>query len=153
MESAWYDYRSDTGRFAVAFPASPKESLRTANTAVGAIENRIASVTRDSIAYSVAFALYPSDYVASTSTGKLLDGARDGAVSATGGNLITETLIEMDGFPGREITFSVQGGVGMVLSRFYLVESSLYQITVTSHKDKFMSENIGMFMDSFKLMR
>ena len=52
---------------------------------------------------AVAYADYPAQLINSTDPQKILDGARNGAVTNVKGRLVSETSIDFHGLPAREV--------------------------------------------------
>lgn len=76
----------------------------------------------------------------------------DGMVRNFSGKLLSETIIEINGFPGREIKIDFQNGKYMVKVRFYMVKNKSYMIEKLTDTKKDLNKPIDRFMDSFKLI-
>lgn len=154
-QSIWKQYTSTEGRFTVLMPGTPKTERQTQNTQLGPINIQAFAVARqqESVAYIVAYSDFPNNFVQKANIQKLLDGARDGALRAAQGKLLSQRNISLNGYPGREFEFV--NPVGLITkNRMYLVNGRLYQVIVVTKQDtqKYLSRSIAGFLNSFKLL-
>jgi hypothetical protein len=107
----------------------------------------------EKVFFSVAYVDYPYSAVRVTPTSSLLDGARDGAVERTNGRLLSEKLISLGGYPGREIKIKVETPkhTAIVRSRIYLVKNRLYQVLVVTSIQEAYSTIGTTFLNSFQV--
>jgi hypothetical protein len=147
----WQEFTGPEGDFTILLPGIPKEEVQVVNSEAGDITVHLFNVPLGSFAYVVAYSDYPADLVANMGAEKLLDGARDGAVSNTRGKLLDESPVEIDGFPGRFLKVLSPDGTGLAQARMFLVGNRLYQIFVASPKSDQDSEDIQKYLDSFTL--
>jgi hypothetical protein len=144
----WKAFESKPGRFAVAFPATPKETTQTVATATSKLQVTLfVAEGRNDASFVVSFLDYSQKDLKTGSIDKRLDLARDGAVSSTGGKLKSETPIELAGHKGRDLVIE-KDGTAIARMRIYFVERRLYQVMVLGNaRDK----DVVSFFDSFRL--
>jgi len=80
-------------------------------------------------------------------------GAVDGAVSNVKGKLLTEKKIELDGFPGREVTVDFQNGQAIIMMKCFLVRNMMYILEIISETGKENNASSSHFYQSFKLKK
>lgn len=152
----WEKLTDEKGNFTVKVPGKPKKQTQTVDTELGKVEAiyYLVELKEGKGAFAVAFNDYPKDFVAKADAEAVLDGAREGNIKPHNGKVTSETKIKLDGFPGREYTFSGKlGGDGEPITgnvRLYLVGDRLYQLMVlASEKIPAEREDIGRFFYSF----
>ncbi|HQV71267.1 MAG TPA: hypothetical protein PLJ62_09670 [Thermoflexales bacterium] len=148
-------FTSNEGKFAVWMPGEPKKSSQTVDTAGMKIDVTFYTLEIGTGAYLLGYNDYPADKVQQADAQNILDGARDGGLKNINATLLSETKIEQDGFPGRDITAraSVQGREYAVRIRVFLVNNRLYQQMVLTEPGKIPDGDIAKFVDSFKLLK
>lgn len=80
-----------------------------------------------------------------------LDAARDGAVSSSGGKLLEETPIVVNGRPGRELKIELPNG-RMVRQRLVLVGTRLQQWQAEATREQLDSPPISRFFETYRLI-
>lgn len=150
-----------TEDFQVEFPKKPDYQTKTIKSAIGNLKMNIymydASKDKkdDNLVYGVISTEYPDTIVNSDSKEDLSPFFRnsvDGAVKNVNGKLLSESVIELDGFPGREIKVDFKDGMAIIKMRVYLVKSKLFVIQTITKTENFSNKSIDRFMDSFKLI-
>ncbi len=63
--------------------------------------------------------------------------------------LVSEQVVSYDGYEGREYEFAAEGH--RVVARLFLVERSLFALSVLGAKSEMTPENVNQFLDSFAL--
>ena len=111
----------------------------------------VVNIKDDDLVYSVSFINCPDALLQAKTADKILDDARDGAVKNIQGNLLKETKVSIDNYPGRDLTIESTVGDAVVRARIYLSKQRLYQIMVTTSEKMSKSYNIDKFFNSFKL--
>jgi hypothetical protein len=151
----WQQIGSQDGRFAVMMPEFPDYDVQDVLTPVGTLKLHIFSVSAEDSVFMAAYNDYPEFIVNSGDAGKMLDGARDGAVSNVSGKLLSESQIRLQGYPGRElwIEADVDGQDGLARARIYLVGRRLYQILVAGPKNQFPNHDAERCLNSFILVQ
>jgi hypothetical protein len=146
---------SQAGRFSVAAPVEFAEQSQSVETQVGTIEIHMFVGALGDTAFVVSYCDYPEEVVKANDPKKMLDGSRDGCVANVNGKLALETLLSLEGNPGRELVIDItadDGGQGTVKSRLFLVSSRLYQLIVVAPKGKVPASVMDDFLQSLKLL-
>lgn len=151
-ESSWEEYASTEGRFSVLLPGNPSEKVETMNTAAGPIDLHLFSVHGNDFEYSLAYNDYPDSLIQDVGPDAMLDRVRDGFVAGVKGKLLSELIISLDEYPGRELKIEITGGTGTVRSRIFMVRHRLYQVMVGMPTEKAFLENVDKFLVSFRLL-
>ena len=157
QQSEWKKFSSSEGRFSVLIPGVPTEKIIKVNTKAGIVDLHILQLEGTEFNYlAVSYGDYPKETVTKENINKILDGARDGAVSNVHGKLISELIITLDNYPGREIKVEIPNGKHILISRIYLVRNRLYSISLITHKNNIFTTELydkaHKFFDSFQLM-
>lgn len=142
------------------FPSDPEESQKTIPTAIGEQTMHIYMYTEpnqqvaDNIVYAAIQTIFPDTLVSSAKTemiDPLMRNSIDGAVKNVQGQLLSESVISLGEFPGREVKISFQQGAGIINLRIYLVKNTLYMLQAICEKSKDDNASAKRFMHSFKL--
>ena len=146
----WVRYTSIDAGFSALFPVQPSQDTQIEVTEFGDLEfDQFAAVGEDGTTYMVMY----GDMSAVTrvfTPDEMLDAVAPRVIQRSSGELIHELIIDIDGYPGREVKVRTAGGSIFKL-RAYLVGNRNYQIVViTSPEDQF-SADVGRFLDSFEL--
>ena len=149
------EFKSEAGRFAVMTPVTLEKSTNNLKTEAGPIDLHLFAGQLDDIAYVVAYSDYPPEKAPADYAEKMLDGARNGSVGNTQGQLVSETKISLTDYPGRELVIETRGEdrpPSIVKGRMFMVKNRLYQITVVAPRGKAGDKIIDDFLQSFKLL-
>ena len=149
----WQGFESVEGGFTVLMPGEVASQTIKVNTAIGPIDFHMFSVEKKDMEFLVAYNDYPDSIIEGTSPDSLLTSARNGAVGALQGQLLIEIIISSDGYPGRQIMIEGPSGETTVQSRMFLAGNRLYQVLVTSMKEKKFLKDVEIFFDSFKILK
>jgi hypothetical protein len=149
----WKEFTSSEGGFSVSMPGAPQEETQTVPTAAGDIELHTFLVDQGASGYFVGYFDVPSELLAASDPGTLLNGGIQGAFGNIDGNIENQRDITLNGFPGIEAsgTFSFEGETGTIKARAYLVNERVYQIYAAVQGTGGQSPDIDRFLDSFKL--
>jgi hypothetical protein len=149
------EFKSEAGKFSVMTPVALKEQTQTMDMKVGKIVSHMFLGNFGGIGYGVGYSDYPEEAVRKSDPEKILDGARNGAVSNVNGKLVMETKITLEGNPGRELIVdakSTQGEDLTIKSRLFLVKNRLYVVMAAAKKGKVAFSELDKFLQSFKLI-
>ncbi|HEX5150083.1 MAG TPA: hypothetical protein VFW07_01475 [Parafilimonas sp.] len=145
----------------ISFPKKPSEQSQILNTAIGQLQLNIYSYEADdnekddNLVYMLMETAYPDSVINSDKKEMLENFFRksiDGAVNNVHGKLLTESIIQYEDFPGREVRVDFRDGLAVIKMRFYLVKNKMFVIqTITDTKNDF-NKSIDKFMDSFQLV-
>jgi hypothetical protein len=153
-QMAMEQFSSEVGQFTVSTPASFEETQQSIETPVGNIDIYTFTAETDESAYVVAFSDYPPQMVAQSEPEMLLNSSRDGAVNNLGGTLVSEEVIDLEGYPGRSLVIKADDETNkptIISSRIYLVDNRLYQVLVVSPEGQEIQESSKTFLESFDL--
>lgn len=147
------EFSSTEGGFVVLMPGTPLEERETLDTEAGPIDLQkfILELKKESIIYMVYYWDYSEVVIQRAGPDRLLDSMLDWIVSNIGGKLLSEQIISLDSYPGREIEVEAPEGF-IIRSRLYLVKQRMYQLIVATSKEEAFSENAEKFFKSFKLL-
>ena len=162
----WELYPNPKYGYEVLLPKKPIESTRDGKSEFGELKIYIASSPAayegelgDNGLYMVSQILYPKDSVDFEKVevmDSFFENIINGTVQKIKGRLVSKKVIDLDGFPGREVKISFKnegiGGDNIIRLRLLLVENALYLIQTITVAEKDDNEGIGKFMDSFKLL-
>jgi hypothetical protein len=152
QRATWREFSSKEGRFSVLVPGTLSEQTQNLTTQAGAIDLHFFVVEQDGFQYLVSYNDYPDAMVREANADKVLDGARDGVVANVQGRLLNEAKVWLADYPGRELRIKIPEGRQAMRTRLYFVGNRLYQVGVLSAEDGAAAEEIGKFLNSFKLL-
>ena len=82
----------------------------------------------------------------------LFRGGIDGAVNNVQGKLLSESIISIQGYPGREIKVDFKDGLAIIRMRFYMVKNKMYILQTITLTGKDPNPSINQFFNSFRLL-
>ena len=153
QDSGWIDYNSAEGRYTVSLPAQPKVTTQESATADGQkFLQYMATVNQANVIYLVGY----FDHVPGTSFSA--DRARDGMVSAVKGTLVSERIISLSGYPGRELKVGAKLNTTdyILLAKFWDTENRVYVLQVVypkSSESEAINKNAAKYFDSFQILK
>lgn len=157
----WITYKSETQGFSISFPKLPSETDQVMQSELGPITMKMTTFepikedNDDNLGYNVMHIAYPENYISSTQADKLdefFTSSLQTAVNNVHGTLTYEKIIEINGFPGREIKVSFNQNKSVFTSRIYLVYNKLYIIQVFTDSNNDFNKSIVRFLDSFETL-
>jgi TonB family protein len=151
---SWKEFTSEKGNFAILFLGAPAESVQTAETEVGRVPITMLTAGEPPQIFMVMFSEYPITFDTPTAAKVVLDNARDFAIKARGGTLLSEKEITFIRYPGRESL--VQLSLGVMKSRTFVVKNRIYMTAamIINGKAKDLEDaSINGFFDSFKFIK
>jgi hypothetical protein len=149
----WITYNSAEGRYTVSLPAQPKLGTQESATADGQkFLQYMASVQQPDVIYLVGY----FDHVAGTTFSA--DRARDGMVSAVKGTLVSERVISLSGYPGRELKVAAKLDTSdyIMLAKLWDTETRVYVLQVVypkSAESEALKTNAAKYFDSFQILK
>jgi hypothetical protein len=151
-KDAWKQFVDKDGGFVVSMPGIPLKQQVIRKTPVGPLRLVVFVGERkqEETAFIVSYCDFPELVLKNSSLDKRLDDARNRAVADAHGKLTGEKKVNLEGHPGRELSFEVAGG-GVVHMRFYAVKDRLYQVLVAGSKNRMVARSGDRFLDSFRL--
>jgi hypothetical protein len=146
----WLEYRPPGGGYRVEFPEQPKSSVKKADTPAGPIEVTQVLLDRGSIAFLISVNDYPQQIVAKLSVEQVLDGVRDGQISA-GATLRNEQKLTMGNQPARRLILDRPDGLSF-FSQIVFAGTRLFQAIYAGPKGTESGEDAVKFINSFALV-
>jgi hypothetical protein len=154
-------YQCETKNYKILFPKKPSESSQIDNSAIGELTLNLniyevsENDTDDNLVYMVNETAYPETVINSDKK-DLLDNffrkSIDGAVNNVHGKLLSEKIMELNKFPGREIRIDFQNGLAVIKMRMFLIKNRMFMIETITDTKKDFNKSINKFMDSFQLI-
>ena len=154
----WESFKFDKYGYWMDFPSEPEYTPQKVNTEIGALDLHfymLDNTKKGGNYYSSAYSEYP-DSILHSDKKELLDGffkaSIEGAVKNIHGELLSEKIIDINGYPGREIKVSAKS-ISLVLKmRIFLVENKVYMLQVLTPIKNDFNKSINKFLDSFELI-
>ena len=154
---AWINIVPNNAGFTVLMPAKPSEKVEPMEGHPG-VENHTLTLETKLAGYVLSYIEFPDEVTDSDQIKTMLDSGREGGITASGGQLISEKEIKLNGYFGREWSLKIPGGF-LATARAYWVKRRLYQtvfIMVPGASDtpevtKLRQEAASKFLDSFTL--
>lgn len=152
-EPSFKKLTSKEGRFTVLMPGQAEKETMNVNTPAGKLTIHLFSVEKpDGRYFAVSYVDYPAAAVQGRDASKLLDGARNGAVSRVGGKLIDEKKITVNTFPGREFRCSTRSSF-FCRMKLVVVRNRLYQLIVVGDRQAIDSDESSRFIGSLAIVK
>jgi len=149
----WQPFTSDKGGFTVTMPGKPTEQKQTLNTAAGNIDTYLFSTALNNGAnYTVSYLDLPKGAEALPES-VLLEAIAGGIAGDDRGKLLSERVIKLDNYNGRELKVQSQAK-SIVLHRAFVVKGRIYQIAVEvpAASEERLAGDMERFLNSFKLL-
>jgi hypothetical protein len=156
----WMTVQNKPGKFKVLFPRAPEESEQTVNTAMGPLKLKlfmydVGKYKDENAIYGLMYSDYPDSLVNSDFKDEILDNffnkGIEGAARNIKGTILSQKVISLKGYPGRQARVSFADGQGIMNLKMYLVKSRSYFLEVGYEKDKEGNASIDKFFNSFEL--
>ena len=153
----WVNVAPADSGFAILMPAKPSEKAEPLEGHPG-MENHLLTLETELGGYVISYLQFPEDITDPQLIKQMLDRGREGGIAKSGGELVGETEIKLNGYFGREWTLKLPGGLNLS-ARAYWVKRRLYQtVFVMSPKANDSPEVMKLrqqagtkFLDSFTL--
>lgn len=144
-------HTSADGKFSVAFPGQPRETPKTAATAVGEVQvNVFTYANADGNAFMVSYSDFPAAATKPDNHKTLFDGVRDGIKGRDGKVAAGEKDFKLGELPGRE--FVVEKGKTRIKMRVVVSGNRVYQVAAIG-TEKFANDEGTKFLDSFSITK
>lgn len=159
----WITFTAPDGSFTVRMPEEPTVDEQTVTTEAGDIQIGMYGVEQSNSMVMVSHNGFPQSIVDLLAAGdetvikSMLDGGRDGAVANVKGTFQSERDVTVNGFPGREFTFTIDGansptgGPVLGTARVILTKDRLFQLIALEAQDKADAALVQNFFDSFQI--
>jgi hypothetical protein len=142
-------YESKEGKYAVAFPSTPKLEMKKS----GDLDLNIAVAELGMGGFAVVHATLPAEFVKARKPKDLLDSGQKGLVDNFKATVITSKDIEFGSqkFPAREI-YAEKDATHLRIT-IILADDRLYQIFVVGPKELITSKDAEDFSKSLEIMK
>lgn len=152
QQKDWKEFTSDEGGFSVLMPDKPTPDTVTVLTPKGFRESHTFSYSDENLNdYLVAYSKFRETATKEIDYDEVLDKVQKGILIADEGRVRSKIALDLDGYPGRELTIEHNDG-SIKTHRFYLVGDYFYQLSVEIKKAELRSVNSERFLDSFRLV-
>lgn len=154
----WFKATAEGCNCSILMPAEPAPSKRIINhPQYGKLTMNMVSLTvKDSSDHNMLYFLNYTDYPIGTihsDSAAILDTyfetSKESAIANVQGTLLSETILDLLGYPGRELRISMKNGVLLIRCRNYLIKNRLYTLQVLSLAENNFNTSINKFLDSF----
>lgn len=156
----WKNYTFPEHKFLVNFVEQPNLSLDTSIVAdtmmltyMWSVD--VADTLHENIFYEVLKVNYPPEYIHSDSTFDLVEGFLNSSqmdiYEDKTNELISERVIERNGYPGKLYRWKVRDSDVYFEYRSFLVNSTLWQLSLVTRSGP-TNKSVDYFFDSFQLM-
>ncbi|HEY5883382.1 MAG TPA: hypothetical protein VIT88_01775 [Pyrinomonadaceae bacterium] len=152
--AAWPKLESTEGRFRVLMPTKAEPSVSEVDSATAKINLYSFSSANKVGSFMVSYADYPNAASSPAHEQTVLDGIRGGVLKGLGADMVSETKLTLNGYPGREMraTKIIEGTEIIFSWRLLLVGRRIYQMGVGTAKADSESPDIKKFFLSFELV-
>jgi hypothetical protein len=155
----WYLY--DTHLFSIEFPKEPKLDSQSLSTVIGKLNLEIASCEKYGIedgnfAFSVISTAYPDSLLNSTKTevfSSFFRSSIDGAVKNVNGKLLSEEIVENNGYPGRHIRIDFNQSMAIITMKLYLVNNRVIIVQTITKPAQENNISAVRFYNSFRIKK
>ncbi|MBD80066.1 MAG: hypothetical protein CL840_14230 [Crocinitomicaceae bacterium] len=155
--NGWYLLKSVDPGFKIQFPAKPDSSIRILGTNGGELEVKIFSLNTsadenaENLIYSLNYSDLPSKLLNASKEeqGEYFKKLINTMVYNVHGRLMSEQIIDLNGFPGREVKIDFKEGLAVIRLRIYMVNEKLYMLQVITLAQKDFNTSIFRFLNSF----
>ena len=157
QDAKWKDVSPPNCSCTVQMPGEPTESKQTFDTEIGKVDAYMYILSADGgkVAYLLGFNDYDKAKVKGANKQKMLEGAKNGAVTNVGGKLIGEKKVEVAGYPGLEIEVEVPAKgpqpASKVFARIVIANNRLFQTLVVMPTATVKGLDVRKFLDSLKI--
>jgi hypothetical protein len=144
----WQKISSPEGRFTALFRGTPSRQTESAPTPIGSLEFYHYSIETSDGAHSVAYCDFPASLVQNGNLSRMLDGAREGALSKVQGQLLKETKISLNGCRGREFLIKIKEDA-FCRAQIFLARNRMYVVQFLGNRQRVDSKDAEKFFDAF----
>jgi hypothetical protein len=130
-EEVWKEFSSAAGRFKVLIPGNPTKTSTTLEYRFRTFRRHTFSSWAGYATFLVAYSDIPVTLAEPEDIEEFLDHhMHENEVAASQEELLSKTVIELDGYPGRELI--VETPKSTIRMKYYLVGQRLYQIAAST---------------------
>jgi len=160
-QDGWKSYNYPDKNFRIDFFQQPNISADTSflqDTPIVTYnwEINVDDTLHENKYYGLSLTKYPSEYICSDSLLSVVEGFINSSQSALFDDkefvLLSSSLVEKDGYPGKIFKWENTNTNMFLEFRVFLVNSSLYQLSVVSRESQNHNMFINNYFDSFNLI-
>lgn len=158
----WQPYINPKANFEIKFPGTPLESVEVPDSSLMALEHLAYTYTPDNkedenMEYCISYETFPIQMIRNIDynqekTNKFLEVFIYELMKTEQGVLRANHDILYGLYPGKECIISVQGGMGEIKCRLYLIENTVYQLQVYTPINNLDNKARNYYLNSFKLL-
>ena len=159
QQNTWVETISYDGNLKVSAPGEMKHRHIGKKTPVGELTYHSlfyeAGAEADNVLYMISWVDYPAGSIHSDSlelVNSFLDATVETAVLNVDGELMYQTEVEVEGFPGRYWRIDYNSGTAVIKTKAFVAGRRYYSLQVASRKSKNLNRSVDQFFDSFKLL-
>jgi hypothetical protein len=159
MPAGWQVVEKQDLGFAVSFPGSHIENIVDLPSDVGVLKMHImqfdssADTTSSNYIYMVNYTMYPASlFEGEFNPEGFFSGSVSGMVANMNGTVLSNKVIKIGDFEGREVEISLPGGTIVATARLVLRENRFYMLMVATQASKKPNTDIDGFFNSFRLI-
>jgi hypothetical protein len=153
ITSNWYKYTPADGSYTALFPGQPQETSKPESTAPGEITTFMAFYGDSNTAYLTTS--YKLSIKIPYNLAKIvLDSGEENLLTSLNATLINKKNITLNGYPGRELTASLNKDKDVLIKVRFFVNtetSTLHQILVMARDGNIYSPKATAFLDSLTI--
>jgi hypothetical protein len=154
------DVTAREGPVSVSFPGEPARTTSAIETPLGEIVARTLawpdSTGRAQDGVRLELTVSDSPFGEATDDDafreRVLDGARDGVLASTSGQLLSEGPMVVDGITGRRLEIAVDRGTVTLTALLFLAERSMVQVLAFAHAGEAPAARAGEYCQSFRFV-
>jgi hypothetical protein len=151
-QNSMKEFKPLDGGFSILMPGNPTYEKVTSNTVLGPIDIHTFILVGKTHTYAVGYSDYSDSAFRLSTPDQMFDTKRDGTIDNLQGKLLSELIIEMDGYNGREWRIESANERSIFTIRVYIVGHRVYQLEIASAKEDSFSNEVTKYLDSFKLI-
>ncbi|RZN83992.1 MAG: hypothetical protein EVB11_02835 [Winogradskyella sp.] len=159
QNSDWIKIKDNDAAYIINFPSQPEKADQDVPTDKGTVKMytyTLQTTDDTNIIYMSSFTEYPNSFFpnkleSAEMQNEVLDNSVNGAVTNTKGTLASEKKIFLNGYRGRMIKISIEGGF-IIQMKVILVGIKLYLAQVIYTEENEDNLNSKRFFDSLELI-
>lgn len=160
-QEKWIEYKDDELNFKIKFFQDPEfnaeEFLFNEDTLKNySFEVNVSDSLHENKYYSLTITPYPSSYIHSdsilVSVEEFINSTQNDILGLEGYTLLSSTLTEKNGFPGKIFKWKNDNSNMFFEFHIFLVESTLFQLSVVSNEGQNHNSYIKKYIDSFEII-
>ncbi len=154
-------YVYETDLLSIEFPEQPEIQTQQVETAIGPLSIITAMLEHKEgedgqFLYAAMTSVYPDSLINSDKTElheKFFRGSIDGAVNNVQGKILSEKIISLKGYPGRQIAVDYGSGTAVINMTMYLVHNEVIFLQTITNPEELENAASAKFYASFKLKK